>query len=206
MPPIKRKRKQRYYFSYHRIKRRKPLLQEFDYDSAPELEGGDIQPSYSPARSATCEMGVLRTPLDQPLKRNEPTAPRKLSQEQTKQSAKRLFDLGEGDLHKTWKNAERLLPSFLEELEMNSMLSDFMSFMQAVVNKTFPMDNIALKLFLEVAHWYGLKSTTTMEYSSETKQFWLVGYIMFHGLFLRFMSGDKNNTKIHTVTVHAPWF
>jgi hypothetical protein len=33
---IKRKRKQRYYFSFHRMKRRKPLFEDFDYDSAPK--------------------------------------------------------------------------------------------------------------------------------------------------------------------------
>ena len=72
------------------------------------------------------------------------------------------------------------------------MLNDFMSFMKMVGEAKFPMDNIALKLFLEVCHWYSLDSTTKMRYSKETKQFWWAGYRMFHGQFIQFMSGGKN--------------
>jgi len=37
-----------------------------------------------------------------------------------------------------------------------------------------------------------------MHYSEATKQFWLVGYRLFNGSFIRFMSGEKNEGDVLT--------
>ncbi len=49
------------------------------------------------------------------------------------------------------------------------LLNDFMKFMQQVSEGVFPLDNIALRLFLEIVKWYTCKSTTEMEYSEDSK-------------------------------------
>lgn len=45
----------------------------------------------------------------------------------------------------------------------------------------FPINNIALRLWLEVVEWYANENTTTMRYMNETKSFWKVGWRLFGG-------------------------
>ena len=55
---------------------------------------------------------------------------------------------------------------------------------------SFPMDNIAFLLFLDVFKWHNSESTTLMRYECPAvNKFWRIGYKMFHGKWLRFMSG-----------------
>ena len=62
---------------------------------------------------------------------------------------------------------------------------------------SFPMDNIAFLLFLDVVKWHNSESTTLMRYEcSAINKFWRIGYKMFHGKWLRFMSGPKNKGDI----------
>ena len=62
---------------------------------------------------------------------------------------------------------------------------------------SFPMDNIAFLLFLDVVKWHNSESTTLMRYECPTvNKFWPIGYKMFHGKWLRFMSGPKNKGDI----------
>ncbi len=113
-------------------------------------------------------------------------------------SARRLFDDEDQQLHDDWENAKILLPAFVEELSRHGMICEFLKFMELVTKNLFPLTNIALQLFLEVVHWYSCNSTTEMHYSEATKQFWLVGYRLFHGSFIRFMSGEKNEYGVLT--------
>ena len=61
---------------------------------------------------------------------------------------------------------------------------------------TFLLKNIALLLVLEVARWYSLDSVNQMCYWDSTLLFWRVGIKLFHGAFLRFMSGPKCEGEI----------
>jgi hypothetical protein len=54
---------------------------------------------------------------------------------------------------------------------------------------SFPMDNIAFLLFLDVVKWHNSESTTRTRYECPAvNKFWRIGYTMFHGKWLRFMS------------------
>ena len=58
---------------------------------------------------------------------------------------------------------------------------------------TFPLDNIAFLLFLDVVRWFALKQPTTLfRYSDECRLFWNTGYKLFRGRFLQFMGGPKH--------------
>jgi hypothetical protein len=62
---------------------------------------------------------------------------------------------------------------------------------------SFPMHNIAVLLFLDVVKWHNSESTTLMRYECPAvNKFWRIGYKMFHGKWLRFMSGPKNKGDI----------
>ena len=61
-----------------------------------------------------------------------------------------------------------------------------------IADGTFPLDNIAFQIFLDVAEWFGLENTVAMWYSPNVVKFWRIGYRLFHGKFLRFMGGYKN--------------
>ena len=48
-------------------------------------------------------------------------------------------------------------------------------------------------LFLDVVKWHNSESTTLMWYECPAvNKFWRIGYKMFHGKWLRFISGPKN--------------
>jgi hypothetical protein len=72
------------------------------------------------------------------------------------------------------------------------MIELWKTFYTMLSNGTFPVDNIAFLLFLDVVKWYGMSNTLAMRYDETVCKFWRVGYKLFHGKFLRFMSGPKN--------------
>ena len=57
---------------------------------------------------------------------------------------------------------------------------------------TMPATNICYLLFLDLVEWYSTDSTSNMRYRAETVKFWQIGYRLFHGKFLRFMSGPRH--------------
>ena len=82
------------------------------------------------------------------------------------------------------------MPDVIQNL--GSLGDDFLLFLKTVSEGKFPKDNIALRLLLDVGSWYSCTHTTKMKYSDESKLFWKIGYKLFHGSFIRFMSGAKN--------------
>ena len=71
-----------------------------------------------------------------------------------------------------------------------------MSLLRLIATESFPLDNIAFLLMLEVAKWYSLANTCMMTYRKETMMFFRVGLKLFHGSFVRFMSGSKSEGHI----------
>ena len=71
----------------------------------------------------------------------------------------------------------------------------FMAFFELVLTKKFPLDNIALLLFLETVRFYSCESSTEMRYSENTKRFRKSGYRLFHAKFLYFMGGQNTWEK-----------
>lgn len=91
---------------------------------------------------------------------------------------------------------EDLIPGIYDYLAGTELLPDFVNFLKILSTQKFPLDNIAFRLLLDVSHWYSCGSTNRMTYSNQTKLFWRVGYKLFHGSFLRFMSGGKNEGRL----------
>ena len=119
-----------------------------------------------------------------------PDAPRKKAHKKFAKLRKTLFDDNNG-WKKLYQNANEVLPSVCLLLHEKNLLHDFTTLLTLISDEKFPLDNIAFRLLLEVARWYGLKSTTQMFYSDETMLFWRVIYQLYHGSIIRFLSGDK---------------
>jgi hypothetical protein len=84
------------------------------------------------------------------------------------------------------------LNTFKRELENYGLWQYFKLFIDLVSKQMYPLDNIAMLLFLDTVKFFGSKSTTCMKYFPETKRFWKSGYRLFHAKFLYYMGGPKN--------------
>ncbi|MEW8548481.1 MAG: hypothetical protein AB2693_33680 [Candidatus Thiodiazotropha sp.] len=58
------------------------------------------------------------------------------------------------------------------------------------------MKNICYLLFLDLIEWFSCDNTSHMRYRPETVKFWQIGFRLFHGKVLRFMSGLRNFGQI----------
>ena len=86
----------------------------------------------------------------------------------------------------------KLLPALYDNLQKEEQVEAIETFLCLVSRGIFPLRNIAYILFLDVVNWYSLDTTTHMRYQPTSMNFWKVGYRLFHGKFLRFMSGEKS--------------
>ncbi|KAK3086499.1 hypothetical protein FSP39_019282 [Pinctada imbricata] len=89
-----------------------------------------------------------------------------------------------------------MLPKVIEALETEGQLETYLKFNRLLAAGDFPMTNICYLLFLDLVEWFSCPTTTLMRYRSETLKFWQIGYKLFHGKFLRFMTGLKNEGEI----------
>ena len=86
----------------------------------------------------------------------------------------------------------KLLPTVVHELSKVDKIDELLNFMRLVKSGNFPLENIAFKLFLDIVRWFSVDNSSLMRYNKSTKDFWRLGYRLFHGRFLRFMSGFKH--------------
>ena len=85
-----------------------------------------------------------------------------------------------------------LIPSVVTTLRENGLGDVLPQFFKSVADGRMPLDNIAFLLWIEVLRWFNLDNTTAMRYSEDTKKFWKLGYRLFGGKFVRYMSGFKH--------------
>lgn len=96
---------------------------------------------------------------------------------------------------------KKLLPSVMKTLSENGHQKSMMIFFKLVEESKFPLTNIAFQLWLEVVAWFSCENTSNMRYLESTKKIWKLGYRLFGGQFLHFMSGFKNrNTVVSDLT------
>jgi hypothetical protein len=101
-----------------------------------------------------------------------------------------------------------LLPKVLKSLEDVEQKESFLKFMglHVLASETFPSHNICYLLFLDIVEWFSCDATTHMRYGHETVKFWQIGYRLFHGKFLRFMSGIRNFGQVLDGTSERGFF
>ena len=91
----------------------------------------------------------------------------------------------------------RNIPSVLQNLKESGNLKSFEKFCELIAKNEFPMQNIGFLLFLDIVDWYSNQSTSEMRYvRQDTREFWEVGYRLFKGKFIRFMSGPRSSGNI----------
>jgi hypothetical protein len=99
-----------------------------------------------------------------------------------------------------------LLLKVLKSLEDVGQKESFLKFMGLLASGTFPLHNICYLLFLIIVGWFSCDSTTHMRYGHETVKIWQIGYRLFHGNFLRFMSGIRNFGQVWDGTSERVFF
>ena len=134
--------------------------------------------------------------------------PEKSQKQSGKKFNKRnLFNIDPSPLEKLIKQATELIPSVLQKCHESNISLEFITLLSTISEEKLPLDNIPLLLLLEVARWYDLSNTSVMHYWPSTLLFWKIGYKIFHGKFLRFMQGLKNEgTEISSLEpgMHIP--
>ena len=85
-----------------------------------------------------------------------------------------------------------MLPIVLRNLEEVGQKEYFTKFINLIHSGNFPLENIWYLLFLDLVDWHSCDTTIRMRYRPETVKFWQIGYRLFHGKFLRFMSGLRS--------------
>ena len=70
-------------------------------------------------------------------------------------------------------------------------LRDMQLFLELVGKNAFPLENIAFLLFVDIIRFYSLENASQMRYNKDTYLFWIYGYLLLKGRFLRFMGGAK---------------
>ena len=89
-----------------------------------------------------------------------------------------------------------LTPVVVEKLKENNMGDVMRSFYNQVKSDTFPLRNTAFLLWTDVVKWFESPNTCAMRYSDDTKKFWKIGWRLFGGRFINFMSGFKNESQV----------
>ena len=85
----------------------------------------------------------------------------------------------------------------MENLKAAGKYEAFKKFMTLLANAIFPLGKIAFLLFLDIVTWFSESNSSKMKYLyPETVQFQRIGQKLFHGRFLRFISGPKNQGQI----------
>jgi hypothetical protein len=97
------------------------------------------------------------------------------------------------------KNDEQTLidciPSVIDEMRKIGLLENWISFNQMLARREFPLNSIAFLLFI-VCKFLSKENSSAMRYSNKVKQFWRIGYKLFHGKWLRFMGGPKHRGQV----------
>lgn len=126
------------------------------------------------------------TPILQRItyRKPEPSTPHK-PHKQAKASSKCLFP-NESSSYEDVVDALRLIRSIDP-----SMHDDLVNFFKLVSNGKFPLSNIAFLLFLDTIRWYSSSTISQVRFRDECIQFFLVGWVLFGGQFLRFIQGTR---------------
>lgn len=96
-----------------------------------------------------------------------------------------------------FKELCNLFPKVIENLKNADQLETYMQYNRMVADNSFPLQNIAYLLFLDVVNWFSNETTSQMRYSEDVRKFWRVGLKLFKGKFIRFMSGLKNSGQLY---------
>ena len=89
-----------------------------------------------------------------------------------------------------------LIPIVLDKLSVDGFDQVILTFFRQLASDSFPLKNIAFLLWADVVKWVNCTTTTHMRYSDDTKKFWKMGWRIFGGRFVDFMSGFKNDSQV----------
>ena len=87
-----------------------------------------------------------------------------------------------------------LTPAVCDKLIEEDIGDVMLRFYKQVKSGCFPLQNIAFLLWSDVVKWFDCPNTCSMIYSEDSKKFWKLGWRLFGGQFINFMSGFKNES------------
>ena len=93
----------------------------------------------------------------------------------------------------TYDEIQFLLPKVIKNLEESGQLDSYIKYNELLASGRLPSNNICYLLFLDIVEWFSSENTSQMRYKfPETVKFWQIGNQLFHGKFIRFMSGLRH--------------
>ena len=113
------------------------------------------------------------------------------------------------EVNETVNELQNLLPDVVATLKEAGQIETYIKFNKLLSKNLMPMNNICYLLFLDLVEWFSTKdsNTSSMRYNSpETMQFWQVGLRLFHGKFIRFMSGTRSHGQLLNNTCEKGYF
>ena len=91
------------------------------------------------------------------------------------------------------KEMLELFPTILYALKPTGRLRGWTNFIKLLADGTFPVDNLAFQLLMDVSKWYSSETVYGMRYSEEVKHFWTLGYKLFKEKFYGWTQEYRTN-------------
>ena len=90
-----------------------------------------------------------------------------------------------------------LIPSVCKFLLQQGAINQqkITEYLSQLAEGSFPIKNLAYKLFLDVIEWHTMTDHSQMRYSMETKKFWYLGQKIFNQKFLTLLKGHGRFTS-----------
>ena len=96
------------------------------------------------------------------------------------------------DTKDAFTEKQQILPKVLNLLFECGKLNSYMKFNKLIHEEKVSINNFCFLLFNDLVEWFSCTNTSHMTYQKKTIQFCRLGYRLFHGKFIRFMSGLRN--------------
>ena len=91
-----------------------------------------------------------------------------------------------------------IMPNVHNEMKRNGHLKTWISLSRMVNDGSFPFNNIAFLLFMDVCRFLSCENTSGVRYSTKLNISGHIGYRLFHGKWLKFMRRPKHTGTLMT--------
>ena len=173
-----------------------PIVPEEAYQSGKQIHFDDHTKTFTLIQK---QVTPGKSPANKYVKLGEDMTHRKSSKKLFTESVLDIstglteMDIDSDNMETTHDIFCRMLPIVLNELKLlHGQLDIWEKMLKLIQEGSFPFDNIAYSLFMDVVEFTSLSNTCAMRYSETVKTCWETGYKLFHGKFIHFMSGEKH--------------
>ena len=103
-------------------------------------------------------------------------------------------------LRKFGEERDKHFPHEMDAIRRSEPHDEWLLLTKMLIKGIFPTNNLAYRLFLDVLNFYNTRNIHATRYDEKTKRFWMLGFRLFRGKFIRFMGGLKSTNSDQTKT------